>query len=548
MLFPGLEASAPASEPGAAIATTVLAPAPFPATPPAPRTVDRLTAEEALRAAFPRTDAIVPRTWNLDAAQRTSLDGRLRRGDPPSSYRWMEARVAGELLGYGVVGNAAGKSLPITYLVVLGTSLEVRAVEILAYRESHGGEVREARFRSQFVGKRAVDRLELKRDIRNVAGATISCRSITDAVHDVLCVMRVLVEMHPVLEEARPLAPRAQPGSAHGPEGAPLAPSLPIERTQVLMGTTLSITAWSPSRSETELALSLALAEVARLEALWSRFRESSEVAALNRAAGGSALGVSVETFELLRDALALSRRTGGAFDPAAGALIELWRAAERAGRTPSPAELVAACAQGAWVELDPAALTVRLTRPGMALDLGAIGKGRALDRAAELLRHSGVHSALLNFGGEVLALGPPPDAAAWTVELRDPAQPDARGRELRLASGAVSTSANYERGLSVAGQPVSHLVDPRDGSARAGLDAVSVWSASALEADALSTALFVMGWDEGRSFAERESIPALFEREGEFALSATLSRSDLFEARAPVAPERASAPEARSE
>ena len=465
------------------------------------------TVEEALELAFPGADAFDKTRVIVSAQQKAALEERVRAARVTRVYSYYVARRAGVPVGYAVVDNVLGKSQPITYLTAVGLDLSVQSIEVLVYRESHGYEIRQNRFRSQFPGKSTGSRLRLHADIDNIAGATISCNSVTNGVHDVLAYLDVLVGA----AAAAPAAAEREASSAEPDSAAPLAP---FSRAQVLMGTTLELTVYAPSREAAAAAMGRAFAEVARLEELWSLYRPASEVSRLNAAAGGRAVALSPETLDLLRLADRVSHRTGGAFEVATAPLTRLWKDAPGRGAPPDAEALADALRRSGPGVLELGTGEARLRVPGAGVDLGGIGKGYALERAARVLEDCGVHAALLNFGGNVLALDPPPGQEAWRVPVRDPRGPADGGAaplaELRLARGAAATTADYERGLLVGGRRYSHVVDPRSGRPAEGSLAVTVVAPGAAEADAYSTALFVLGAEAAASFAEEQGLSAL--------------------------------------
>jgi thiamine biosynthesis lipoprotein len=161
-------------------------------------------------------------------------------------------------------------------------------------------------------------------------------------------------------------------------------------------------------------------------------------------------------------------------------------------------------------IELDPVHSRARLSVVGAAVDVGGIGKGYALDRARLVLEQAGVHAALLDFGGQMLALDPPPGERAWNVDLCDPRHPESTLVRVDLVHASLSSSADYERGVHIAGRRVSHIVDPRTGMPVEGMIGTSVIRPTATEADALSTALYVMGKENGLKFAQVHGYAAL--------------------------------------
>jgi thiamine biosynthesis lipoprotein len=453
-----------------------------------------LTEAQALKIAFPAADTTEKRVALLDPEARAAIAKAAGAPDVPSLFRYFVGRKGVDVVGYAVIEDCLGKSEPITYMVATDASLTVRAVEILAYRESRGGEVRQEGWRAQFAGKTPASTVRVGTDIRNVAGATISCRSVTDGVRMQLACL------------ARATRRESPPASACGAGG-------PWRRMRMSMGTMLTITAHGKSEGEVTAAIDAALAEVDRLDRMLSTYIGESEVSKLNRAAGGDFLPASPELLDLLSRSREFCASTDHAFDVTVGPLVELWKRAARDGKAPAEREIAAAralCGPGE-IETDPEHGRARLLHAGAALDFGAIGKGYALDRAASILQDRGVTRALLDFGGQFLALDPPPDAAAWRVDLRDPAKPDSTRTSVNLVHASISTTADYERGLSLSGRRISHVVDPRTGIPVEGILGVSVVCASATEADALSTALFVLGAKAGAELASRRGVAALF-------------------------------------
>src|SRR5260221_4715004 len=167
-----------------------------------------------------------------------------------------------------------------------------------------------------------------------------------------------------------------------------------------------------------------ALSEVERLEAQLSLFKPASEIARVNAGAAYEPVRVSPPVFRLLQHARKLMEETDGAFDVTVAPLMRCWGFLGGSGERPEPAQITAAreCVGMERVHLDEPSLTVRFERPGMMIDLGAIGKGYAIDRAIELLREAGVENLLIHGGtSTAFALGSPPDAPAWQIEIPSP-------------------------------------------------------------------------------------------------------------------------------
>lgn len=272
------------------------------------------------------------------------------------------------------------------------------------------------------------------------------------------------------------------------------------------------------------------LDEVERLEAQLSRFRPSSELFGLNARAAKEAVRTEPRLFSLLRQALALSRATDGAFDPTVGPLLEAWGFSGGSGSLPDPDVVASARSRtGAeLVELNEDAFTVRFIREGVLLDLGAIGKGYALDRARELLEDADIGQALVHAGtSTVLALGgQDSEADIWRIALRDPRGGSAGILgEVELRNRALSVSAPHGRSFIAGGQEYGHVLDPRTGAPTQGSLLAAVSHPSATLTDALSTALLVLGTSGAESLSARypdADFLVLVEDKGEIRLTTT--------------------------
>lgn len=245
-----------------------------------------------------------------------------------------------------------------------------------------------------------------------------------------------------------------------------------------------------------------ALEEIDRIEAQLSLYRPTSEVSRLNAKAAREPVRVTPDLFRLFRQAQRLSDETGGAFDITVAPLVRCWGFMGGTGKTPAPETLAEARSVVGMnlIKLNEKDFTVQFTREGMMLDFGAIGKGYAVERAADLLREAGVTSALVNGGtSTVYALGKPPGAECWKVALEFPANDtgDASREHLATVSlrdEAMSVSAVWGKSFQSGGKVLGHVLDPRSGepTSRAMLAAVAL--PSAMETDALSTALLIEG------------------------------------------------------
>ncbi len=298
-----------------------------------------------------------------------------------------------------------------------------------------------------------------------------------------------------------------------GYAGANDAPR-PILMRHAAMATNVEILMLCPPDGEPEAfrqAARDAFAAIDALEARVSRFRADSFVTLANRNAAERTVAVPGDMMALLRESRRISDRTGGAFDITVGPIITLWGLYEGRDALPSPEEIAEAAALVGMehVVLDDAENTVFFTRQGVHMDFGGVAKGLALDRAAAVLRDHGVESARLNIGtSTILALGAPPGKTGWTVDIRSPYNNDEGAfiASVEIRDEALSTSSRSERYIKIEGRKYGHIVDPRTGSPADGVLSASAIVPSGLESDALSTAFYVMGYDETRRYCETYS------------------------------------------
>lgn len=297
----------------------------------------------------------------------------------------------------------------------------------------------------------------------------------------------------------------------------------------------LRIAVAAPVAEDAETALAAGFAAADSIEALVGGGADASEIAAINDRAGVGPVEVSPWTEELIAASVRWAERTGGAFDPTIGPVGRLWGFGRGGGEEPTEATIAAAMERVGWekVEHDPEAHTVFLTREGMVLDLRAAVKGFALDRMREAMEAVGASAGAIDLDGNLLLFGPASEESPdrWKVTLSDPYAPNTGYARLDVPPGALSTSAALKRTIEVRGHRYGHLIDPRTGRPVEGLASVTVYAPNGLVADILSTALFVLGAEEGRALVEgREEAEAIFVAEGESGERAEVVVTDGFE------------------
>lgn len=305
--------------------------------------------------------------------------------------------------------------------------------------------------------------------------------------------------------------------------GAPVG-AAPLRVTGETMGTTWAVSLARPPASVGAEGLRRAVeATLARVDRAASTWREDSELARFNAAGTTAWRPVSPMLARIVTGALRTSRLSGGAFDPTVAPLVDLWGFGPGGGPRARPTDdaLRAARARVGFAHLavrgEPPAL--RKDLPALEVDLSAIAKGFAVDRVAARLAEMGAHDVLVEIGGELRARGRNPDGEPWIVAVQRPnGSAGAASALLGLTDAAVATSGDYRTHFEQDGRRYSHLIDPRTGEPVShGLASVTVVARSAMRADALATALLVLGPERGPALAERERLAALFlVREGD--------------------------------
>jgi thiamine biosynthesis lipoprotein len=296
-----------------------------------------------------------------------------------------------------------------------------------------------------------------------------------------------------------------------------------------------------PAAGDAALLHAAVQAALDEVEERMSMFRPGSELSALNRAAGGSALPVSASLYTVLAAARQVSAWSDGAFDVTVAPLVERWGFGTRTQRqVPVPSDIVSDRAQVNWrsLALDEASRSVTKARSGVQLDLGGIAKGYGVDRAAAALEALGIEHYMVEVGGEVRTRGVNAAGAAWRIGIEEPdASPQQARWVVPLAGRAMATSGDYRNYFVEADHRYCHEIDPANGRPiDHALCSVTVVAETCIMADAIATALIVLGAARGRALAERSGIAAQFiERQlnGRFSDSMTSAFAALAAARA---------------
>ena len=290
-----------------------------------------------------------------------------------------------------------------------------------------------------------------------------------------------------------------------------------FEFAETHMGSEFKLVLYSTDEPAARRASRAAFDQIAKLDRIMSDYDPESELSRLGRAAGGPPVAVSPELFDILSRARQISERSDGAFDVTVAPVVRLWRRARRDRKMPAPERLAEARSLVGFrdLKLDAKARTVQLLKPGMRLDLGGIAKGYASQAAIDVLKEHGHPRALAAGAGDIVVGDPPPGRPGWTIGIAPLEAPDAPpSRFLSLRRAAVSTAGDAERFVVIDGRRYAHIVDPKTGLGVVSRSSVTVIAPDGATADALDTAVFVLGPERGlKLIEETPGVAALIVR-----------------------------------
>lgn len=281
------------------------------------------------------------------------------------------------------------------------------------------------------------------------------------------------------------------------------------------MGTSFTLAEYGQDSAYLEEVAAQVFKEMDELDDQMSNYKPNSELSSINREAARHPVMVEPRLFKLIQDSLEYSRQSDGAFDVTVGPLMKTWGFFRGQGRLPSKSELVEVKGRIGYqhVKLDASARTIRFDIPGIEIDLGAIAKGYAVDRAVEVLRENGIRQALISSGTSSLyALGSPPGEHGWMISVRNPLDTNKAACVLRLQNFSLAVSGDYEKFFKLGGKVYAHIMDPHTGMPVENMLSTAVLSPSATDSDALSTSFYVEGPGAARRYlAGHPNLTAVF-------------------------------------
>jgi thiamine biosynthesis lipoprotein len=284
-----------------------------------------------------------------------------------------------------------------------------------------------------------------------------------------------------------------------------------LQKTETIMGTDVTITVIARSREEGEAAIDAGMAELRRLDAMMSLYKDASEITKVNLAAGKGPVHVSPEMIEVVEHAATISKISDGVFDVTIGPLVVLWQMRLKEGKIPTDDELsrIRPLVNYRNIIVNRKASTIFLTKAGMIMDFGGM-KGYMADRVADLFRERGIENAVIAVAGDIWVLGHREDGSPWRIGVQHPREHDKTVTVLELSDKYVSTSGDYERFVIREKKRYHHIIDPRTGKPSKGVISATLIGDKGAFIDPLTKIPFILGPEEGMKIVRKFGAEAI--------------------------------------
>lgn len=533
-----------------------------------------LTEEQALALVFPECDEILTDEFIMTSEEKNNLEKLLARRLNEDGFRIYIGKKKGVIEGYAIITEEIGKFHPFTFIVAVTPNGKINNVAILVYRESRGGEIARKRFLYQFIGKSLKNPIRINKDIINITGATMSVQYMCAGVRKVLAVVNEyyingkrsvnafkLTTGHAMEhEEEKPLntinnaqnakisennirkinqvqeqSERVSSKRKESSSGIKL-----FKQTRMIMGTFAEVSVYSSDEKTAGRAVEEALDEMERMDRIMSNYKSDSELSQLNKKAAKSPFPCQKELLDVIEQSQYYSELSSGAFDITVSPIVALWGFFNEKGHIPSDKEIEKLLPAVSHKNIvinknnDPQKPnTVFFKNTNTQIDLGAIGKGYAVDKALGVMKKFGISNACINLGGNIYVLGTPAGKNAWKIGIQHPRDKNEILGYLELKDEATATSGDYERFFEINGKRYSHIIDPRTGRPVNGTMAVTIVAPTGTEVDALSTSVFVLGHEKGmnliQNIPDAQAMIAYEGKDGKLMIDMTKGFADKF-------------------
>jgi FAD:protein FMN transferase len=289
------------------------------------------------------------------------------------------------------------------------------------------------------------------------------------------------------------------------------ARTMTVQKTETIMGTDVTITVTAQSPEEGAAAIEVGMAELRRLDAMMSLYKDASEITRVNLAAGKGPVKVSPEMIEVVEKAAEISKLSGGVFDVTVGPLVVLWQMRLKEGRVPTDDEIasVRPLVDYRQIVVDKKASTIFLKKTGMIMDFGGM-KGYTTDRVADLFRKRGIKNAIIAVAGDIWVLGHREDGKPWRIGVQHPREQDKTLTVLDLSDKYISTSGDYERFVIREKKRYHHIIDPRTGKPSKGVISVTLIGDRGAFIDPLTKVPFIIGPRDGLKLVKKLGAEAI--------------------------------------
>ena len=410
----------------------------------------------------------------------------MKRPDIETAFQVYIGKKGNVIDRYAIITEEMGCFHPITWILSTNTEGRILDIAVMIYRESRGHEVSRKRFLKQFEGKSIKDSLSTNKDIIRITGATVSVQAVCRGVKKMLAFIdEFYIKKNPA---SKTLAQRFA-----SQEASALRVSRQLFTTaRVIEGVKTVIAAEVDSEREFFSIADKAFNEMERIERLFG-----NELKLLNSIAGKTACSCSKEVFEVIKRCYQYGVLTEGTFDITVSPLLERWGVYKGKLKEVREEKLIPILKAVSYknIKIDDDNKVISFAHKQTKVDLGVVVKGYAVDKALELVKESGITSVCINYGSVTRMLEPPSEKNFWKIGIPHPVKGDAVIGSLYLGNSGVAFVANYARYPSVQGKTYNHLVDPKMGRPiTGGILAVTAIGATAEEAGALATSLFVEG------------------------------------------------------
>jgi len=529
-----------------------------------------LTEEQALALVFPECDEIVTDEFVMSPEEKSSLEKLLSRRLYEDGFRAYIGKKKGAIQGYAIITEEIGKFHPFTFVVGVDADGKITNIAVLVYRESRGGEIAKKRFLYQFMGKSLKNPVRINKDIINITGATMSVQYMCAGVRKVLAVINEyylsgkrnvsdlkVANSHVVTqvnenaveetsksqntkskEKTPPFSPPSQGGDRGGKES--ISDIKLIKETRMIMGTFAEVSIYSHDEKTAGKAIEEALNEMERMDRIMSNYKNDSELSKVNKKAAKSPVPCNAELLDVIEQSQYYSELSGGAFDITVSPIVALWGFFSEKGHVPPDKEIERLLPAVSYKNIvidrgnnpkKPG--TVFLKNMKTQIDLGAIGKGYAVDKALEIIRKCGIDNGCINLGGNIYVLGTPSGKNAWKIGVQHPRNKDEILGYLEIKNEATATSGDYERFFAFNGKRYSHIINPQTGRPVSGTIATTIVASTGTEVDALSTSVFVLGHEKGMELIKKipnaDALIAYEDKDGKIVIDMTEGFKDKF-------------------